>query len=268
MFNYFLHTAFLIHSSIQDLQNSMFELNEVQLLDDKFDHIYKESDLSTMPHDCGLSVMKTLFERLDNDQLRYLVLPKMLKRMESVAPVNDNINIVNRAFPARKNSYWVAEFPSIQPYRLSSIADYFNFRQQAIDGVSITDFWMMHHFLFPHIEFCSQTQRQVERITDVKSFKGLLKCFKKLDEYAETWKKDGFDMNVLAQSVDASFESKETMREFGQQRRFKISDEIGKKDCSAHLKSDKLRAHFYPDDSCHKIYVAYIGKHLQTHQYR
>lgn len=268
MFNYFLHTAFLAHSSIQDLQKSMLELNEVQLIDDIYDHFYKESNLSTMPHDCGISMMKTLFENLDNDQLRYQVLPSMLQRMTTVDPVDDQICNVSRAFPTRKNSYWVAEYPSTQGYRLSSVADYTNFRQQAVAGVSINDFWMMRHFLFPHIHFCLQTQKQVERITDVNSFKGLLDCIKKLDDYTAAWKKDGFNMNDLAQSVDASYESKETMREFGEKRKFKISDEIGKKECSAHLKSDKLRAHFYPDDVNHNIYVAYIGKHLPTHKYR
>lgn len=269
MFNCFLHTAFLVNADVQALEKSMIELNEVQLCHtDGFDHFFKESNLSMLLHTCGISVMKTLFERLPNRQLSFQVLPVILERMETVGAVNDDIAVVNRAYPSRKNCFWTADFPPHQIYKPSTQATYAAFRQNAIDNVSISDFWMMHHFLFPHIQFCPQTQRQVEKVTDVNSFKGLLGCFSRLDDYASHWTKDDFDMGALSATVDASYESKETMKEFGKQRRFKISNEIGSKECSPHLKYDHLRAHFYPDNVGHKIYVAYIGPHLKTHKYR
>lgn len=269
MFNYFLHTQFLVDATYNQLQQCMMQLNEVQVYyKDNYDHFYKEENINSLPHVSGENMKKVLFEKVGNDQFRYQVLPVLLGKLATVPVVDNDIRQVNIAYPDKKNSYWGASFPRIESFFLSTAADYQRFRQDAIAGVSFADVWMMRNFLFPHIEFCSQTKRQFESVKKADLFADAVDSLKKLSDFAGGWKSGNFDMDALAQTVDASYETKVTIEQFKKEHTFKINDTIGKKVCSEHLKVDSLRIHFYPDTNEHKVHIAYIGPHLATHKYR
>ena len=235
---------------------------------DNYDHFYKEENISTLYHESGESIKKVLFERVGDAQFRYQVLPVLLGKLTTIPDVDNDIKIVNRANPDKKNCYWGAVFPCIESFYLSTVDDYRRFRQDAIDGVSFTDVWMMRHFLFPYIEFCSQTKRQFESVRKRDLFAEVVVSLKRLSDFVRDWHNGNFDMDALAQIVDASYESKVTIDHVKKEHTFKINETIGKKVCSEHLKVDGLRIHFYPDVNEHKVYIAYIGPHLATHKFR
>ena len=269
MFNYFLHTKFLVGASLDQLLQCMMQLNAVQVYyKDEYDHFYQEEDINALAHVSGDNMKKVLFDRVGDNQFRHQVLPALLRKLATVPVVDNDIKQVNKLYPDKKNSYWGAVFPRIESFYLSTVADYQKFRQDAVDGVSIDDVWMMRHFLFPDIEFCSQTKRQFEAVKKTDLFADVVDSLKKLSNFAGTWKKGNFDMDVLAKTVDASYETKVTIDQFRKEHTFKINDAIGKHVCSEHLKVDGLRIHFYPDTNEHKVYIAYIGPHLATHKYR
>ena len=269
MFNYFLHTQFLVGASFDQLLQCMMQLNEVQVYyKDDYDHFFLEEDINALAHTSGDNLKKVLFERVGDNQFRYQVLPALLGKLATVPVIDNDIKQVNRLYPDKKNCYWGAVFPRIESFYLSTVAGYLQFRQDAVDGVSIADVWMMRHFLFPNIEFCSQTKRQFETVKKTDLFADTVDKLRKLSDFAGTWKHGDFDMEALAKTVDASYESKVTIEQFEKEHTFKINDSIGKKVCSEHLKVDGLRVHFFPDTNEHKVYIAYIGPHLNTHKYR
>lgn len=270
MFNYYLHTAFLNNASLTEIQGSLKDLNEIVFGDAKevYDQFYKENDLKTLSYYDGTPMIQILFNELPDTTFRFSVLPLLLKRLLSVDPVTESHSSLEASQnPAKKCAYWGASFNAKEYYHLSSVNDYRSYKEYVENNVSMDDFWMLRKFLFKKIVLCDQVEKQVGSIKNMPDFIGVVNNLKGLDKYAQSWVNGGFNMAELNRYVEASYESEPTMKDkkCRNKRMMMINKVLGKQSCEPHVKVDnKLRFHFYPHDASKTIYVAYIGKHLPT----
>jgi hypothetical protein len=127
------------------------------------------------------------------------------------------------------------------------------------------DLWKKREEYFPNIFFGTDLENQLLSIGLTKRFNQIFECLKKLDAFANTWKKGGFNLTELKSQtlMNISGESATTMQKYSVERKFRLSD--GQKmQFELHIKIPDVRIYFLPDNEICKITVGYIGKHLRT----
>ncbi|MDQ1354649.1 MAG: hypothetical protein QG657_4958 [Acidobacteriota bacterium] len=129
------------------------------------------------------------------------------------------------------------------------------------------DLWERRVEFFPHLVLCGSIEQQLKTIIGIGSsyFNQIIDRLNLLDAYAKNWTSGRFSESEVKKSygLTVSKESVHTMKQYGNQRRFRLPD--GRKEYfEMHIKTGQLRFHFFPDEETHRIYVGYIGPHLRT----
>ena len=141
---------------------------------------------------------------------------------------------------------------------------WFEAKQRSLLNQSI-ELWEKRFEFFPNLILCGEVEKQLRQMGFSKHFDQIIERLRILNDFVSEWKKDEFNYNEVnsTTSLRISPESKQTMTKYGNERKFKLPN--GKREYhELHIKTGDLRFHFYPDNDSKKIYVGYIGKHLNT----
>ncbi|MCP4151750.1 MAG: hypothetical protein GY757_28660 [bacterium] len=128
------------------------------------------------------------------------------------------------------------------------------------------ELWLRRTEFFPHLILCGVVERQLSTNYGVgsKHFSQLIDRLKKLNNFAAQWTTGGFSDKTLREyGLNVSGEGRQTMQKYGGQRRFRFPGG-SKAFFEKHIKTGDLRFHFLADEKTHRVYVGYIGPHLDT----
>jgi len=149
--------------------------------------------------------------------------------------------------------------------RISNTDDYNNFKNYCLSKIDFRTFWENRERLFSNLILCGKVESQIQNIGNSSHFNQVISRLKELDNYLETWNKGRFsykDVN-LKTNLRISPESTQTMGRYQNQRTFTLPN-LGVTVCELHIKTGEFRFHFYADETTRKVYIPYIGGHLDT----
>ncbi len=149
--------------------------------------------------------------------------------------------------------------------QICNIEGYQNFKNYCLSNINFRTFWEHRKQLFPNLILCGEVENQIQSIGSSSHFNQIINRLKELDNYVKNWKSGRFsykDIN-LKTNLRISPESTQTMSQYKNQRTFTLPD-LGATVCELHIKTGEYRFHFYANESTRKVYVPYIGKHLDT----
>ncbi|MBN2442783.1 MAG: hypothetical protein JXJ04_15610 [Spirochaetales bacterium] len=150
-----------------------------------------------------------------------------------------------------------------QPKHIDNHLDFFLDKQKR-NIENSQNLWEKRDEFLPHLLLCGQVEKALKKGINSNYLSQIINRLKSLNDYASQWTTGEFSLANLNHTTDlnCSGESQSTMNKYGSQRRFKLPD--GRREYfELHIKTGDLRFHFFPDNSSHKIYVGYIGKHLR-----
>lgn len=136
------------------------------------------------------------------------------------------------------------------------ISDYYE--NLILDGVSL----IQHgSFMYPDIVFCGKSVTQIHALgANDQYFKMLKNELDNMQRYCTEWDDNYFNASKYGGRTNT--ESEATLNQYGYQRRFLIPGK-GHQTFSWHTRLDRnWRIHFFPVPAERKIYVGYVGKHL------
>lgn len=116
---------------------------------------------------------------------------------------------------------------------------------------------------FPNLVICDNARRQLSAMpSGALQLHRITERLRDLDNFCRNWTKSGFDGNQI---YNASYESTVTMQQYGKQREFVCPDNVIRS-FDFHLKGipNAWRIHIWPDVENRKIFIGYVGKHLDT----
>lgn len=117
--------------------------------------------------------------------------------------------------------------------------------------------------LFPNLVFCSEANKQIERLAaSSMHLPRILERLLELERLANSWTENNFNYHLIH---NASPESQSTMSRYGELRRF-VCPDGQRRTFEWHLKGLPLkwRIHIWADSLQKKILIGYVGKHLPT----
>lgn len=153
---------------------------------------------------------------------------------------------------------------SSRPEHINCHIDYFKNKEKR-NIESCRTLWEKRNEFLPHLILCGQVEKALKKGINSNYLSQIIDRLKTLNDYASHWTIGDFSLANFKDTTNLSCsgESPSTMNKYGNQRRFKLPD--GRREYfELHIKTGDLRFHFFPDNSIHKIYVGYIGKHLRT----
>lgn len=139
-----------------------------------------------------------------------------------------------------------------------------------IDNLEKTrELWDRRADFFSNLEFSPEMEEQIKKLGFSKFLYQIIDRLTSLDQFAKNWKAGNFDINAVNETtnLNISTESDSTLNKYGTLRKFTVPGN-GKEIFHLHIKTGDLRFHFWPDNTSHKVYVGYIGKHLRTVRFK
>lgn len=268
MFNFYLSKIGYESASSLEIEENFILLNEIVMKErapeDSFFKNENIWDLNTKEGILG----EVVFSKFNDSQFAYLVVPKLLESIKSIEEEFIALKEFDDSCYKIYNSFYGAKFEITNNRHISNREEYKQFKIENLWDLTPDTFWERKEQLFSKIVLCPSIENDLKTIgsTYLNQIRGKLV---ELDNYvARYWKNDGFnynDANAKA-SLNISPESKKTMHQekYRNQRMFKLPD--GRNECfELHIKTGNLRFYFFPED--YKIYVGYIGKHLDTDRF-
>jgi hypothetical protein len=143
--------------------------------------------------------------------------------------------------------------------------NYLTFNQQYLWSVNFRNFWIKKEKLFPNLIMCGEVQNQINLIGNSGYFNQIIDKLKEFNLAVGNWDSGNFSYNDINRNhaLRISPESSQTINNYGNQRRFQLPH--GGTDLfELHIKTGNLRFHFLPDNNSRKVFIGYIGPHLQT----
>ncbi len=211
-----------------------------------------------------------VFTNFDDKQFSYSVVPKLL---ETLKPINDFFHTTddfdNSSYKLYNSFYGSIFEDETNEKHISSKVKYNFFKKKYLWELTPETFWERREMLFSNIILCPSVESDLIKIGG--TFLTLIKDkLVELDRYIlMNWKEGEFNYAdaIKKSSLNISPESKVTMQQekYYNKRVFSMPD--GRRVCfELHIKtSGNLRIHLYPE--ANKIYIGYIGKHLDTDKY-
>jgi hypothetical protein len=208
---------------------------------------------------------EVIFSKFQDKQFSIQVLPHLLQQITSVEEPINTIDEFNNRYRIY-NAFYGINFQDIPAAScIADLASYKAFIRNNYWELTPQTFWERREDLFSRVVLCENVEAQIHTIGGTY-LQQIINKIRELDNYAvNNWNDGNFnyiDANNNA-ALNISPESSSTMqrRELVNQRLFSLPD--GRRECfELHIKTGNLRFHFFPEN--YKIYIGYIGRHLQT----
>ncbi len=268
MFNFYLSKIGYENASSIEIEENFILLNEIigeePAPEDSF---LKNANIWSLNTKEGV-LGEVVFSKFTDIQFASSVVPKLIESIKSIDEEFTTIEEFDNSSYKIYNSFYGAKFEIANDRHINSKEKYEKFKKDNLWDLTPDTFWERREQLFSKIILCSNIENDLKKIGS--SYLNQIKNkLVELDNYvAKYWKNGNFnhrDANAKT-SLNISPESNQTMyqEKYRNQRMFKLPD--GRNECfDLHIKTGNLRFHFFPEDC--KIYVGYIGKHLDTDKY-
>ena len=260
MIETYLHNSSYKNGTIDDVVRNLSDLNQIQLESYEDDNFYYhqsiwEQDLN------GTNFSDAIFSRAD--QFTVVVLPKIMQRMKidpsQAAPVT--IADLDNLFGNRCSVYYGLN-NLIQSNRfLDGLNAFRLFKDGLLRNISSVNFWEHKEHMFPNLIFCPSVEKDIKGVRDYDEVKRDLFIFDKYVAVNHIVRLQDVKTKTV---LDISDESRETMNnpKYKEQRKFYLPDGSSEY-FTLHIKPTlATRIHFLPKGD--KVYIGYIGKHLDT----
>lgn len=270
MFNFYLSPIGYKYASSSEIEQNLILLNQLISDEPKPEDVFlKNESIWEMETKEG-ALGDIIFSQFKDQQFACSVVPKLLESLKSTNDIFNTTLDFDNSFYKVYNSFYGSVFEDNKNEKhISNKIKYDDFKTKYLWKLTPETFWERREMLFSNIIFCSSVESDLKKIggTYLTVIKNKLAEF---DRYlSANWKGGDFkysDAN-LKSSLNISPESKKTMDQdkYYNQRLFSLPD--GRRVCfELHIKtSGNLRFHFYPENK--KIYIGYIGKHLDTDKF-
>ena len=265
MFNYYLWEQSYNLIGIEALQNNLIRLNEIISLNEKHDHFHHSEKLWNVMIDHEHDFSICAFNALPDKQFMRNVLPKILVRLNQCKPIADKDNL-DKEFPNNLNAFWGEVFLPKDTFCLSTMEDYKIFRYKSVlENITSQNFWQWKDNLYEKIRFCDGVKEQIEKMGSSCLFQQMVNKLVDLDNYNKNWTQGACTPNQINEvtSLRVTNES-DTIRNDKTLKNYRMFQlPSGKTEYfEMHIKTGKLRIHFFPLEAEHTIYIGYIGRHL------
>ncbi|MBX2976615.1 MAG: hypothetical protein KF721_10805 [Ignavibacteriaceae bacterium] len=267
MFNFYLSKIGYETATSTEIEANFILLNELVVLEPSPEDFFLKNeniwDLNTKEGHLG----DVIFSKFDSE-FASRVVPKMIESIKSIEEEFTALEEFDSSTYKIYNSFYGAKFENSDDRHISDKEKYERFKKENLWDLTSESFWERREQLFSNIILCPSIENDLKKIgsTYLKQIKDKLVA---LDNYVTShWSNGNFNYNDANEksSLNISPESKKTMdqQKYYNQRVFKLPD--GRNECfELHIKTGNLRFHFFPENK--KIYVGYIGKHLDTDKY-
>lgn len=270
MFNFYLSPIGYHKASFAEIEENFILLNELIFDDQKPEDVFLKNEDIWDFETKNETLSEVIFTHFEDKQFACTVVPKLIESLKSINVIYHCTNDFDNSIFKIYNSFYGASFEDvINEKHINSKLKYEAFKSKYLWELTPETFWERREILFSNIVLCPSVEYDLKKIggTYLTLIKDKLVEF---DRYvSENWSEGNFNYNEANQksSLNISPESKKTMeqRKYFNQRIFSMPD--GRRLCfELHIKtSGNLRFHFYPENN--KIYIGYIGKHLDTDKY-
>lgn len=193
---------------------------------------------------------------------------KYIEQLQPTTTYISNEKVFDELFPNLDNAFLGINFSSINISKERQIIDeakYKEFCKAVLWQVTYRNLWSKREKLFPNLILCGEVREQIEMIGNSGHFNQIIERLKELNSAIANWTQGSFNYNHINQttSLRISPESDQTMRKFGSERVFSLPNG-GTETFELHIKTGDLRFHFLPDNVNRKVFIGYIGSHLNT----
>lgn len=268
MFNFYLHNKSFEKANAKTIETNLQDLNDLVVDERKAeDSFLKHESIWYAPTADG-DFGEVVFTKLEDKQLSSNVLPRMFNAIDSIEKEISTFDEFDASFKIY-NAFYGVDFTGFDLNRcIINKTTYSEFKRNNLWELTPGSFWERRESLFSKITLCSSIENDIKKIGGTYLEQIVFKL-KELDKYVvQYWKEANFnytDANEKA-PLNISPESKKTMgqEKYYNQRIFSMPD--GRRECfELHIKTGNLRFHFFPENR--RIYVGYIGKHLDTDRF-
>lgn len=171
-------------------------------------------------------------------------------------------------FPDDSNAFLGIDFSSTNILSAKQIINnsiYKEFIDSNLWNVTFRNLWSKRDKLFPNIILCGEVEEQISKIGNSGYFNQIVQRLRDFNMAISEWKSGVFNYRDINNRfpLRISPESDRTMDRFGNERICNLPNG-GTALFMLHIKTGDLRFHFYPDNTNRKVYVGYIGPHLNT----
>lgn len=259
MNNFYLLNEAINLADFATFKVGMLELNAIEKEND--DNFWKHNDV------WALKVIEILFSTYGQEEQ---VISQFLMQITSKDGnyLSDEESLDN-SFPNELNAFLGIDFSSIDCIKDErQIIDNKTFqliKRNDLWNVTYRNMWSKKEKLFPNLIFCGDVENQLLLIGDSSYFNQIIDRLVEFNKAVSQWKNGSFSYKKINAnySLRISPESDKTMNKFGNERICKLPD--GSTEFfELHIKTGDLRFHFYADDQVRKVYIGYIGPHLNT----
>ncbi len=268
MFNYYLFNKSYATANTKSIEDNLRDLNDLVVDEKKEDDSFLLHNSIWDLETADGNFADVVFSKLEDEQLRMTVLPRLFQSIESVATEIVSFEQFDSEHKIY-NAFYGINFSKLDLSRcITNKVAYKTFREKYLWEVTPASFWERRKILFSTIILCDSVQSDIQAIGGTYLSQIIVKL-KELDKYVKNyWKEGKFihdDANAKA-PLNISGESYKTMSQakYKNLRMFSMPD--GRRECfELHIKTGNLRFHFLPENG--NIYVGYIGKHLDTDRF-
>ncbi|RJE75225.1 hypothetical protein [Reichenbachiella sp. MSK19-1] len=269
MFNYYLSRIGFSNASSNQIENCLVLLNQLVIEDSKGEDSFLKNesiwDFETPEGSFG----EVVFSKFNDIQFSSTVLPKLIESVKSIKEEFRTLDEFDNSSYKIYNAFYGACFHTDPNERhICNKTEYRNFRDKYLWELTPDTFWERRELLFSKVIFCPSVEFDIKLIGSTY-LSQIKQKIVELDQYINLhWKSGEFSYKDANSSsaLNISPESKKTMEQekYYNQRLFSTPD--GRRLCfELHIKTGNLRFHFYPENG--KIYIGYIGKHLDTDKF-
>jgi len=266
MFNFYLSNNSYEKANTVQIEDNLQVLNDLAIVERKEEDFFMLSESLWNINTVDGNFSDVINLKIRDKQLRQLVIPRLFQTITTIQEEFSTLEEFDQTDYQTYNAFYGVVFD--EPVSERYIVDketYSKYKEKCLWDITPKTFWERKEKLFSRLIFCPRVEGDLE-ILGAKYLSQILDRLITLDRFAQTqWLNGEFDYRKanMTTSLRISPESKETMSQekFSNMRLFKTPD--GSTKCfDLHIKTGDLRLYFYPENR--KIFIGYIGKHLQT----
>lgn len=258
--------------------SNFFLLNGAIELDDYEDFTYGMSELLVIERDANdiflkhvslysLNVINRLFNQFGG-QTELAIYKFIEQSFQDSSELISSEVVFDGLYPDQFNGFLGIDFTdcNISSGKCFENADsYKAFKFSSLWEVSFVNLWSKRDHLFPNLVLCGDVEDQIHTAGRSSKFNQIIVKLSEFDKAVKNWVNGEFNYRDINReyALRISPESDQTMAKFGNQRIFSLPNG-GTAVFELHIKTGDLRFHFFPDNHNRKVYVGYIGSHLNT----